>query len=234
MTKRNSGIDLLRIFSMVGIVSLHVIGLEGGIDSLPSGSLANTIVRYIWIVSFISVDVFGILTGYLRKFDVKLNRGKCVAGFTGISVFILVWQLFCMHYFHGRLVNTWTNAYYSPFVIVMAALFFELFVNGFVTPLVKMGKGLKWAADGMFGVYIIHAHAQLWDKVIQPTISNQMKMLATQKIFVCVAEIVGMIAGIVVVALLLDKIREYLFKLCKFNKLEMRTAEYLDAHFPLT
>lgn len=361
MTKRNSGIDLLRIFSMVGIVSLHVIGI-GGIDSLPSGSLANTIVRYIWIVSFISVDVFGILTGYLncnkktlywnrildllvvvvfwsilitigfymypnsllmgwkayvvslfpalkgrywyitsyvfvyfmipylnrfietmekrmfekfllvcfvllsiiptfartdffrantgssplwlticyfigaylRKFDVKLNRGKCVAGFTGISVFILVWQLFCMHYFHGRLVNTWTNAYYSPFVIVMAALFFELFVNGFVTPLVKMGKGLKWAADGMFGVYIIHAHAQLWDKVIQPTISNQMKMLATQKIFVCVAEIVGMIAGIVVVALLLDKIREYLFKLCKFNKLEMRTAEYLDAHFPLT
>ena len=27
MTKRNSGIDMLRILSMVGIVSLHVIGL---------------------------------------------------------------------------------------------------------------------------------------------------------------------------------------------------------------
>lgn len=29
MTKRNSGIDMLRILSMVGIVSLHVIGLGG-------------------------------------------------------------------------------------------------------------------------------------------------------------------------------------------------------------
>ena len=30
MTKRNSGIDMLRILSMVGIVALHVIGLGGG------------------------------------------------------------------------------------------------------------------------------------------------------------------------------------------------------------
>ena len=32
MTKRNSGIDMLRILSMVGIVSLHVIGLGGGVQ----------------------------------------------------------------------------------------------------------------------------------------------------------------------------------------------------------
>ena len=30
MTKRNSGIDMLRILSMLGIVALHVIGLGGG------------------------------------------------------------------------------------------------------------------------------------------------------------------------------------------------------------
>lgn len=29
MTKRNSGIDMLRILSMLGIVALHVIGLGG-------------------------------------------------------------------------------------------------------------------------------------------------------------------------------------------------------------
>ena len=32
MTKRNSGIDMLRILSMVGIVALHVIGLGGGVQ----------------------------------------------------------------------------------------------------------------------------------------------------------------------------------------------------------
>lgn len=73
MTKRNSGIDVLRILSMVGIVSLHVIGLGGGEELIPEGTLSNIIVRYIWIISFISVDVFGILTGYLN-----CNKKHCI------------------------------------------------------------------------------------------------------------------------------------------------------------
>lgn len=88
--------------------------------------------------------------------------------------------------------------------------------------------------DGMFGVYIIHAHAQLWDKIIQPAITNQMKVLATQNTLICVMRVIGMIVGRVVITLLLDKIREYLFRLCKLDKLEMVVAGKLDAHFPLT
>lgn len=38
MTKRNSGIDMLRILSMLGIVALHVIGL-GGTEVIPDGTL---------------------------------------------------------------------------------------------------------------------------------------------------------------------------------------------------
>lgn len=40
MTKRNSGIDMLRILSMLGIVALHVIGLGGGgTEVIPDGTL---------------------------------------------------------------------------------------------------------------------------------------------------------------------------------------------------
>jgi len=362
MTKRNSGIDMLRILSMIGIVSLHVIGLGGGIELIPDGTLANTFVRYIWIISFISVDVFGILTGYLncnkktlhwnrildllvvvafwsivitvifcvypgrlltgwkdyvvsilpafkgrywyitsyvfvyfmipylnrfietmdrqwfrkfllvcfvllsiiptfgktdffrantgssplwlticyfigaylRKFDVKLNRSKCLASFIGLSTFILGWQLFCLQFFYGRLGNAWTAAYYSPFIIIMAILFFEVFVDGFKLSSDRMVQVLKWMADGMFGVYIIHAHAQLWDKIIQPAITDMMKILAEQNTLICVAQVIGMIVGLVVITLLLDKIREALFRICKIDKLEMTLAGKLDTHFPLT
>lgn len=361
MTKRNSGIDMLRILSMLGIVALHVIGL-GGTEVIPDGTLKNAIVRYIWIISFTSVDVFGILTGYLncnkktlhwnrildllvvvafwsifitaafciypgrllagwkdymvslfpalkgrywyitsyvfvyfmipylnyfiesmdkrlfqkfllvcfvllsliptfgrtdffrantgssplwlticyfigaylRKFDVKVNRSKCLAGFIGLSAFILGWQLFCVQFFHGKLGSAWTGAYYSPLIVIMAILFVELFVNGRKESPDKLANVLKWMADGVFGVYIIHAHALLWDKVIQPAITNQMKVLATQNTLICVTRVIVMIAGIVVITLLLDKIREYLFRLCKLDKLEMTVAGKLDAYFPLT
>ena len=362
MTKRNSEIDMLRILSMMGIVSLHVIGLGGGRELIPDGTLSNVIVRYIWIISFISVDVFGILTGYLncnkktlhwnrildllvivvfwsvfitvafciypdrllagwkdyilslfpalqgrywyitsyifvyfmipylnrfietmdrrlfqkfllvcfvllsliptfgrtdffrantgssplwlticyfigaylRKFDVKVNRSKCLAGFIGLSAFILGWQLLCVQCFHGKLGSAWTGAYYSPLIVIMAILFVELFVNGMKVSSDKLANVLKWIADGMFGVYIIHAHAQLWDKVIQPAITNQMKVLATQNTLICVTEVIVMIVGMVTVTLLLDKIREYLFRLCKIDKLETAVAGRVDAHFPLT
>lgn len=116
----------------------------------------------------------------------------------------------------------------------MAILFVELFVNGMKVFSDKLANVLKWMADGMFGVYIIHAHAQLWDKIIQPAITNQMKVLATQNTLICVTRVIGMIAGIVVITLLLDKIREYLFRLCKLDKLEMTVAGKLDAYFQLT
>ena len=43
-----------------------------------------------------------------------------------------------------------------------------------------------------------------------------------------------MIVGMVVITLLLDKIRAYLFKLWKLDKLEMTVAGKLDTHFLLT
>lgn len=142
--------------------------------------------------------------------------------------------MLCVQCFHGKLGSAWTGAYYSPLIVIMAILFVELFVNGMKVFSDKLANVLKWMADGMFGVYIIHAHAQLWDKIIQPTITNQMKVLATQNTLICVTRVIGMIAGIVVITLLLDKIREYLFRLCKLDKLEMIVAGKLDAHFPLT
>ena len=77
-------------------------------------------------------------------------------------------------------------------------------------------------------------HAQFLNKIIQLAIKNQMKMLAMQNTLICVTQVIVMIVGMVAITLLLDKIREYLFRLCKLDKLEMAVAGKLDVHFPLT
>lgn len=69
--------------------------------------------------------------------------------------------MLCAQFFHGKLGSAWTGAYYSPLIVIMAILFVEIFVNGMKVPSDKLANVLKWMADGMFGVYIIHAHAQL-------------------------------------------------------------------------
>lgn len=64
--ERNLSIDILRICSMMAIVALHFLNLGGMLDA-KSSSLVNTcIVREMYILCFISVNVFGILTGYLN------------------------------------------------------------------------------------------------------------------------------------------------------------------------
>lgn len=215
--------QLFEKFLLVCFVLLSLVQTFGRTDFFR----ANTGSSPLWLMTCYFIGA------YLRKFDIKLNRSKCLAGFITLSAFILGWQLLCLRCFHGRLGNAWTRAYYSPLIIIMAILFFEVFANEFKVSSDKVASTLKWMADGMFGVYIIHAHAQLWDKIIQPTITNHMKVLATKNTLICVIQVIAIIVGIVVITLLLDKIREYLFRLCKFDKIEMAVAEKLEVHFPL-
>ena len=66
MTKRNYGIDLCRILSMLGIVVLHVIG-KGGAQQLVNGSYTAGYwaSEWLFICAVCSVDVFAIMSGYL-------------------------------------------------------------------------------------------------------------------------------------------------------------------------
>lgn len=74
--ERNLSIDILRICSMMAIVALHFLNLGGMLDAKSSSVVNTCIVREMYILCFISVNVFGILTGYLNvyKNDYKWNR----------------------------------------------------------------------------------------------------------------------------------------------------------------
>lgn len=62
---RNIGIDLLRIFGMLGIIGLHVLN-NGGINAnLPIDSFTYYLISFFRSLCYTSVDIFAIVTGYL-------------------------------------------------------------------------------------------------------------------------------------------------------------------------
>ena len=66
MKKRNAGLDLCRILSMLGIVILHVIGYGGAqqiVDGVCTTQYWTT--EFLFICAMCSVDVFALMSGYL-------------------------------------------------------------------------------------------------------------------------------------------------------------------------
>lgn len=65
--KRNYGLDILRILSMLGIVGLHILGQGGILKELSSvnGFLKYDTAYFIEILLYCSVNIFAMITGYL-------------------------------------------------------------------------------------------------------------------------------------------------------------------------
>lgn len=76
MNDRRIGLDLLRIISMMGIVGLHLYGIGGIIENIDVMSYKNIILLFLYVILYFSVDIFGILSGYLnfKKKTIKYNR----------------------------------------------------------------------------------------------------------------------------------------------------------------
>lgn len=70
---RNSGLDLLKIISMLLVVSVHVIGLGGICENTLSGTLNYYFSYIIYTISFCSVNSYAMITGYTNVSKRTLN-----------------------------------------------------------------------------------------------------------------------------------------------------------------
>lgn len=67
MTKeRKIGLDILRIFSMLGIIGLHVINRGGLINNADTNSISFYVILALLIFFYTSVNIFGLISGYLN------------------------------------------------------------------------------------------------------------------------------------------------------------------------
>lgn len=71
MKTRNVGLDICRILSMFGIVLIHIIAAGGAQNSTSSGSVSFWATEWLYICALCSVDVFGMMSGFLGIFKKK-------------------------------------------------------------------------------------------------------------------------------------------------------------------
>ena len=65
MKKRNPGIDLMRIISMLYVIVLHILGQGGVLNSLLPESTSYKVAWFLEIWAFCAVDIFGLISGYV-------------------------------------------------------------------------------------------------------------------------------------------------------------------------
>ena len=85
------GLDVLRIFSMFGIIGLHIVGNGGLLENAHLNSISYYIILLFYCVFYTSVDIFGILSGYLN-INKKNNKN------------IRIVELLCIMFFYCLMV----------------------------------------------------------------------------------------------------------------------------------
>ena len=94
-------------------------------------------------------------------------------------------------------------------------------------------KVFKTIAGGMFGVYIIHSNPVIWDKILSPIIKRNAEYIIGQFPLICLMYVIVGILIIVIVTLVLELLRQYIFKVFKLVVVENKIANFLNRKFDL-
>lgn len=76
--ERMIGLDILRILSMLGIIGLHLVGQGGILGNLNLINYRTFVILFIYVICYLSVDIFGILSGYLSWKKKKINYSRII------------------------------------------------------------------------------------------------------------------------------------------------------------
>ena len=79
MTKsRNYGLDVARVVAIIGVIILHLVRAGGVLNSSPLGSTRWAATYWVEILAFCSVNLFGVLSGYLGIYSKKKTSARAI------------------------------------------------------------------------------------------------------------------------------------------------------------
>lgn len=95
-TKRNYGIDLLRLVSMFYVVVLHVLGKGGVLKATELGTAQYNLVWFMELWAYGAVNIFGIISGYVGYSDKekKFNYANYITMWLQVVFFGVAASLF--------------------------------------------------------------------------------------------------------------------------------------------
>lgn len=106
--KRNNGLDLARIMAMIGIVILHILGNGGGLNRCAPDSAEYWVSCWVEICAYCSVDLFGLLSGWLAITKTKYSTYR-VLELIGIVAFYSIIITICFLVFQPSTFHGWTD-----------------------------------------------------------------------------------------------------------------------------
>ncbi|MCQ2081846.1 MAG: acyltransferase family protein [Lachnospiraceae bacterium] len=131
LKKRNSGIELLRIISMISIMVLHIMGQGGVIENLSVGGPQYFTAWALEIICFFGVTTYGI-----------------ISGFVGVDA----------HYRVTNIIYTWLQVFFYTIIITTLFYFFVPEVvhgSAFLSACFPVFTEQYWYFSAYFGVFFL-------------------------------------------------------------------------------
>ena len=98
-TNRKYGIDLLKIFSIIGVIVLHIISTNTMLLSFPQNDYRFWIIYIVNIFFYCSVNVFAMVSGYLLYKKKSLNSYRVFELLLTVTLYTIVFSLLAKYCF---------------------------------------------------------------------------------------------------------------------------------------
>lgn len=145
---RNSGVDLLRILAMCGIIGLHVLNNGGVLENLNVGSFKYYIVLLFTCLCYTSVDIFGIITGWLYSERKSIKNSRIIELWSVVLFYCLVipsiFYIFNLYNIRRLGITEMIKSYFPIldgrywYIVCYTFLFFIIpYINLFIDSLTK-------------------------------------------------------------------------------------------------
>lgn len=145
---------------------------------------------------------------------------------TSISIILLcvVISWLFKFVFTGLFQTSALVSYTSPTVLITAIAYLIIFSKLEIGP--KLKKWIAFFAPSAFGVYLIHDN----NLIRRYFISRYFNYITTAPAYLLILEVLGCALGILFAGMLIEKLRQLLFKALKINKYVQRAGEKIDSY----
>lgn len=159
---RNYGIDLLRIISMHMVLILHILGLGGVLNAVPSLSSSYETAWFLEIASYCAVNCYGLISGYVGIHSTRTYTNLILLWLQVAFYHILIYAVyyivcpgsFSLEYLQNILFPVMTRQYWFFTAYFGMSLFLPL-LNPAIAGLTK-----KQAGTLTFSLILIFTSAQ--------------------------------------------------------------------------
>ena len=193
---------------------------------IPVGDLGNDVMRisgghhFSWMISLYLIG------GYLRRFGGEAGAGKYLLGYFAFAlmhlVFVVITHAAGVGHYDGLFLT-----YGSPLVVGEAVCLF-LYCRGIGAKIRcdgMMGRMIRFATPGIYAVYVIHVHPRVFWSI---DIIALLRVWDSWSVGKTVLAIIGAAAVVFFACVLLDSVRQRLFRVLGVDRAADRLSDMAE------